>query len=318
MSKVTIALGALSISVLNRGGEVLSNTSPSRAAEFKAVPSVLLMMVLLGSLLLGSAINWVSVYLAMELQTLALFVLVALSTDTAYGAEGGLKYYVLGAVSTGLFLFGCALLYGTTGETGVQAAHLLSMALGGIAPALPQTFITAALLFKLAAAPFHMWAPDVYEGAPTIVTALLATVPKAAVFAILVQIGPVMHVVWFCAILSMAYGSLGALNQTRIKRLMAYSGIGHAGFMLFGIGIGSFSSMQASTVYLLVYMVMAVCSFAVILALYEPEGARGRPRRPLLTGLNGLSTANPVMAGTVALVFFSIAGIPPLMGFLGK
>ena len=298
MSKVTIALGALSISVLNKG----------RAA----VPSVLLMIVLLGSLLLGSAINWVSVYLAMELQTLALFVLVALSTDNAYGAEGGLKYYVLGAVSTGLFLFGCALLYGTTGETGVQAVHLLG---GGIAPL---TFITAALLFKLAAAPFHMWAPDVYEGAPTIVTALLATVPKAAVFAILVQIGPVMHVVWFCAILSMAYGSLGALNQTRIKRLMAYSGIGHAGFMLFGIGIGSFSSMQASTVYLLVYMVMAVCSFAVILALYEPEGARGRPRRPLLAGLNGLSTANPVMAGTVALGFFSIAGIPPLMGFLGK
>ena len=305
MSKVTIALGALSISVLNSG----------RAAANKAVPPVLLMIVLLGSLLLGSAINWVSVYLAMELQTLALFVLVALSTDNAYGAEGGLKYYVLGAVSTGLFLFGCALLYGTTGETSVQAVHLLG---GGIAPVLPQTFITAALLFKLAAAPFHMWAPDVYEGAPTIVTALLATVPKAAVFAILAQIGPVMHVVWFCAILSMAYGSLGALNQTRIKRLMAYSGIGHAGFMLFGIGIGSFSSMQASTVYLLVYMVMAVCSFAVILALYEPEGARGRPLRPLLAGLNGLSTANPVMAGTVALVFFSIAGIPPFMGFLGK
>lgn len=303
VSKVTIALGALSIFVLNKG----------RAAESKAVPSVLLMIVLLGSLLLVSAINWVSVYLAMELQTLALFVLVALSTDNAYGVEGGLKYYVLGAVSTGLFLFGCALLYGTTGETGVQAARLLSM--GGIAP---QTLITVALLFKLAAAPFHMWAPDVYEGAPTIVTALLATVPKAAVFAILVQIGPVMHVVWFCAILSMAYGSLGALNQTRIKRLMAYSGIGHAGFLLFGIGIGSFSSMQASTVYLFVYMVMAVCSFAVILALYEPEGVRGQPRRPLLAGLNGLSTANPVMAGTVVLVFFSIAGIPPLVGFLGK
>ena len=116
MSKVTIALGALSISVLNTG----------RAA----VPSVLLMIVLLGSLLLGSAVNWVSVYLAMELQTLALFVLVALSSDNAYGAEGGLKYYVLGAVSTGLFLFGCALLYGTTGETGMQAVHLLSMALG--------------------------------------------------------------------------------------------------------------------------------------------------------------------------------------------
>ena len=303
VSKVTIALGALSIFVLNKG----------RAAESKAVPSVLLMIVLLGSLLLVSAINWVSVYLAMELQTLALFVLVALSTDNAYGVEGGLKYYVLGAVSTGLFLFGCALLYGTTGETGVQAARLLSM--GGIAP---QTLITVALLFKLAAAPFHMWAPDVYEGAPTIVTALLATVPKVAVFAILVQIGPVMHVVWFCAILSMAYGSLGALNQTRIKRLMAYSGIGHAGFLLFGIGIGSFSSMQASTVYLFVYMVMGVCSFAVILALYEPEGARGHPRRPLLAGLNGLSTANPVMAGTVVLVFFSIAGIPPLVGFLGK
>ena len=136
VSKVKIALGALSISMLNRGDEVLSSTLLSHAAEFKAVPTVLLIMVLLGSLLLGSAINWVSVYLAMELQTLALFVVVALSTDTANGAKGSLKYYVLGAVSTGLFLFGCALLHGTTSETGMQAAHLLSIALGDIAPAL--------------------------------------------------------------------------------------------------------------------------------------------------------------------------------------
>lgn len=296
-----IALSALSISVLNQG----------RAA----VPPVLLLIVLLGSLLLGSAINWVSIYLAMELQTLALFVLVARGTNNTYGAEGGLKYYVLSAVSTGLFLFGCALSYGITGTTSARHVIILTPE---IVSKLPPAFITIALLFKLGAAPYHMWVPDVYEAAPTIVTAWLATVSKAAVFAILVQIGPAVQVVWCSVISSMWYGSLGALNQTRIKRLLAYSGIGHVGFMLFGIGMGSFSSLQASTVYLLVYMVMAVCSFTIILALYEPEGTRGRPRRPLLAGLSGLSIANPVMAGTVVMVFFSNAGIPPLIGFLGK
>jgi len=150
-------------------------------------------------------------------------------------------------VSSGLFLFGCALLYGLTGETSIQGIN------SAVGTDVGKILITISLLFKLSAAPFHMWAPDVYEGAPTTTTALLATVPKIGVFSILVQIGPVTNVVLVCAVLSIVYGAIGALNQTKIKRLLAYSGIGHMGFILFGIAIGSFESIQASLIYMVIY-----------------------------------------------------------------
>lgn len=265
---------------------------------------ILILIVVLSSLLLVSSVNWLSIYLAIELQTLTLFILVAIKRDSAYSTEGGLKYFVLGAVSSGLFLFGCALLYGLSGETSIQGINsILTADVGKI-------LITVSLLFKLSVAPFHMWAPDVYEGAPTIITALLSTVPKIGIFSILVQIGPIINVVLICAIFSIICGSIGALNQTKIKRLLAYSGIGHMGFVLFGVAIGSLESIQASLIYMIIYVVMSICSFSIILSL--------KLTKNLIVEVSGVSRENPVIALTLALTFLSIAGIPPLAGFLSK
>lgn len=296
LSKIIIVVGSVSLLLM------YSPLNLDKMNEGSWI--ILILIVVLSSLLLVSSLNWLSIYLAMELQTLTLFILVAIKRDSAYSTEAGLKYFVLGAVSSGLFLFGCALLYGVTGEISIQGINsVLTADVGKI-------LITVSLLFKLSVAPFHMWAPDVYEGAPTIITALLATVPKVAVFSILVQIGAVTNVVLVCALLSIVYGSVGALNQTKIKRLLAYSGIAHMGFTLFGVAIGSFESIQASLIYIIVYVIMSICSFSIILSL--------ELRKDLIIEFSGLSRDNPVIALTLGLIFLSIAGIPPLTGFLSK
>jgi len=296
ISKFIIIIGSISL--------LLMGTEENIMVRPQLSSSILILIVALSSLLLVSSVNWLSIYLAIELQTLTLFILTALRRDSAYGTEAGLKYFVLGAVSSGLFLFGCALLYGLTGETSIQGINsLLTADVGKI-------LITISLLFKLSAAPFHMWAPDVYEGAPTVITALLATVPKVGVFSILVQIGPVINVVLVCAILSIICGAIGALNQTKIKRLLAYSGIGHIGFILFGIAIASFESIQASLIYIIIYVIVSICSFTIILSLSLTKD--------LIIEISGLSRDNPVIGLTLALTFLSTAGIPPLAGFLSK
>jgi len=296
ISKFIIIIGSISL--------LLMGTEENIMVRPQLSSSILILIVALSSLLLVSSVNWLSIYLAIELQTLTLFILTALRRDSAYGTEAGLKYFVLGAVSSGLFLFGCALLYGLTGETSIQGINsLLTADVGKI-------LITISLLFKLSAAPFHMWAPDVYEGAPTVITALLATVPKVGVFSILVQIGPVINVVLVCAILSIICGAIGALNQTKIKRLLAYSGIGHMGFILFGIAIASFESIQASLIYIIIYVIVSICSFTIILSLSLTKD--------LIIEISGLSRDNPVIGLTLALTFLSTAGIPPLAGFLSK
>lgn len=259
---------------------------------------------MLGSLLLVSSVNWFSIYLALELQALTLFILVAIKKNSAYSAEAGLKYFVLGAVSSGVFLFGCALLYGVSGEMSIQGVN--SVLIGDMG----KIWITVSLLFKLSVAPFHMWAPDVYEGAPTITTALLAIMPKIGVFFVLVQVGLVSNVVLFCGVLSVIYGAIGALNQTKMKRLLAYSGIGHLGFILLGVAIGSFESIQASLVYIIIYFIMSICGFSVLLFL--------RLTRSLIIEVSGLFRENVVIGLTLGLTFLSTAGIPPLAGFLGK
>lgn len=294
ISKAIIVIGSTSL--------LLMGSKVSRDKERSS--SILILIVALSSLLLVSSVNWLSIYLAIELQTLILFILAALRRDSAYSTEAGLKYFVLGAVSSGLFLFGCALLYGLTGETSIQGINSVLIADVG------KILITISLLFKLSAAPFHMWAPDVYEGAPTTTTALLATIPKVGVFSILVQIGPVTNVVLVCGVLSIVYGAIGALNQTKIKRLLAYSGIGHMGFTLFGVAVGSFESVQASLIYIIIYIIMTICSFSIILSL--------KLTKDLIIEVSGLSRDNPVIALTLALTFLSIAGIPPLAGFLSK
>lgn len=288
----------------------LSSLNPSAAwgrgefSEGYIGSPILILIVAFSSLLLVSSINWLSIYLAIELQTLTLFILAALKRDSSYSTEAGLKYFVLGAVSSGIFLFGCALLYGLTGETSIQGINSILTADVG------KVLITISLLFKLSAAPFHMWAPDVYDGSPTTITALLAIVPKVGVFSILIQIGPVTNVVLLCAVFSMIYGAIGALNQTKIKRLLAYSGIAHMGFILFGVAIGSFESIQATLIYLIIYVIMGICSFSIILSL--------KLTKDLIVELSGLSRKNPVIALTLALTFLSTAGVPPLAGFLSK
>lgn len=294
--KFIIIIGSISILLMSVGEEII--VRPTQSAP------ILILIVALSSLLLVSSINWFSIYLAIELQTLTLFILVALKRDSAYSTEASLKYFVLGAVSSGLFLFGCVLLYGLTGTTSVQEIN------SNLTADIGKILVTISLLFKLSVVPFHMWAPDVYEGSPTVVTALLATVPKIGVFSILVQVGPVTNVVIICAVLSIVYGAVGALNQTKIKRLLAYSGIGHMGFILFGLGLGSFESIQAGLIYMIIYVIMSICSFSILLSL--------NLTKDFIIEVRELSRKTFVVALTLAFTFLSTAGIPPLAGFLSK
>ena len=294
--KFIIIIGTISILLMSVGEEII--VRPTRSAP------ILVLIVTLSSLLLVSSINWFSIYLAIELQTLTLFILVALKRESAYSTEASLKFFVLGAVSSGLFLFGCVLLYGATGTTSVQEIN------SNLTADVGKILVTISLLFKLSAVPFHMWAPDVYEGSPTIITALLTTVPKIGVFSILVQVGPVTNVVLICAVLSIVYGAVGALNQTKVKRLLAYSGIGHMGFMLFGLAIGSFESIQAGLIYMIIYVIMSINSFSILLSL--------NLSKDFIIEVKELSRKNPVVGVTLAFIFLSTAGIPPLAGFLSK
>nr|YP_654318.1 NADH dehydrogenase subunit 2 [Agaricia humilis]ABG02292.1 NADH dehydrogenase subunit 2 [Agaricia humilis] len=270
-------------------------------------------MVALGSLCLVSSSNWLSVYLAIELSALSLFILVAQKGGSGQSAEAGLKYFVLGALSSGLFLFGCALLCGSTGGTHISYISLAlnpGLDFSEIRVPIGSLLIVVALLFKLSVAPFHMWAPDVYDGAPTTTTALLAIVPKVGYFSLLVLIGSAVNILLVGALFSIFVGAVGALNQTKVKRLLAYSGVGHMGFVLWGIEVGSFESIQASLIYVVLYVIMSICVFAIILALGTVKS--------LIVEFSGLSRRLPVLALTLALTFLSIAGIPPLVGFLGK
>lgn len=266
--------------------------------------SLLMLLLVLGAILLISSVNWISIYLAIELQTLVLFIQVALKKNSPYSVEAGLKYFILSALSSSLFLFGTAVLYSNTGEINIQGIN--SILINDVGKIL----ITISLLFKFTAAPFHMWAPDVYQGAPTIITGLLATVPKISIFSILLQITPIINIILLSAIISIIWGAIGALNQSNIKRLIAYSGINHMGFILLGIGINTFESIQASFIYIIIYLITTICSFAVILSL--------NLKKNLIIEISGLGKHDPIKGITLSLIFLSIAGVPPLAGFLAK
>ena len=266
--------------------------------------SLLMVLLILGGILLISSANWISIYLAIELQTLILFIQITLKKNSPYGSEAGLKYFILSALSSSLFLFGCALLYGCTGEISVQGVNsILIIDVGKI-------LITISLLFKFTAAPFHMWAPDVYQGAPTIITALLATVPKISIFSILLQISPVINIILLSSLISIIWGAIGALNQANLKRLIAYSSINHMGFILLAIGINTFESIQASLIYIIIYLITTICTFSIILSLGL--------KKNIIIEISGLGRYNPIKGITLSLIFLSIAGVPPLAGFLGK
>ncbi|OCP01253.1 MULTISPECIES: NADH-quinone oxidoreductase subunit NuoN [unclassified Ensifer] len=285
---------------------------------------VLLVLATLGMLLMISANDLISLYLSLELQSLALYVVAAINRDSIRSTEAGLKYFVLGALSSGMLLYGMSLIYGFTGHTGfTEIAAALTAEGRSLGLIFGLVFVLAGLAFKISAVPFHMWTPDVYEGAPTPVTAFFAAAPKVAAMAILVRIvinafEPVVadwqQIIVFISIASMLLGSFAAIGQKNIKRLMAYSSIGHMGYALVGLAAGSMAGVRGVLLYMLIYMVMTLGTFACILAMRRKEGENVEN----VDDLAGLSQTNPFMATVLTILMFSLAGIPPMAGFFGK
>jgi NADH-quinone oxidoreductase subunit N len=284
---------------------------------------VLILLSTLGMLLMIAANDMLSLYLGLELQSLALYVVAAINRDSARSTEAGLKYFVLGALSSGMLLYGISLVYGYTGNTGFEA---IAAALGegerqlGLVFGL--VFVLAGLAFKISAVPFHMWTPDVYEGAPTPVTAFFAAAPKMAAMALFMRVTmgafePIapdwQQIVVFISIASMVLGSIAAIGQRNIKRLMAYSSIGHMGFALVGLAANSEAGARGVVIYMLIYLVMTLGTFAFILAMRRKDGNVEQ-----ISDLAGLSSTNPGMATIMTILMFSLAGIPPLAGFWAK
>jgi NADH-quinone oxidoreductase subunit N len=284
---------------------------------------ILITLATLGMMAMVSATDMLSLYLGLELQSLALYVVAAIRRDTVRSTESGLKYFILGSIASGILLYGMSMVYGFTGTTnfGVLADSLSGgeLPLGAL---VGLAFIFAGLCFKVSAVPFHMWTPDVYEGAPTPVTSFFAVAPKIAGLALFIRvaIGPFGGVVedWqqiivLISILSMAVGSFAALRQENIKRLMAYSSIGHVGFALVGLAAGTQDGVTGILVYLGIYLVMNLGTFAVILCMRRNDRMAEE-----ITDLAGLAKTKPLMAAITAILMFSMAGIPPLAGFFGK
>src|SRR5438270_12468833 len=298
------------------------------SAEFLSDPSrpifeysILVLLSTLGMMVLISAGDLIMLYLGLELMSLALYVVAASNRDNAKSTEAGLKYFVLGALSSGMLLYGASLIYGFTGTVsfaGVAAA----VKTGSVGIVFGLVFLLAGLCFKISAVPFHMWTPDVYEGAPTPVTAFFASAPQLAALAVFTRVtltafpGIVtqwQQIVVFVAIASMALGSFAAIGQKNIKRLMAYSSIGHMGFALVGLAAGTPEGAQGVLVYVAIYVSMTLGSFAVILTM-----KRNGQHVENISDFAGLSRTNPLLAFVFAMLLFSLAGIPPLAGFFAK
>ncbi len=311
--------------IATAGALLLSSTDMREGKYLKFEYPVLALLATAGMLMMISANDLIALYFGLELQSLALYVMAAFRRDDVRSSEAGLKYFVLGALSSGMLLYGASLTYGFTGATNFNDIATVALQKGAgqnIGLIFGLVFLLVGLAFKISAVPFHMWTPDVYQGAPTPVTALFAAAPKAAAFALLTRLmitafGGIkpqwQQVLVFIAIASMAIGALGAIGQTNIKRLMAYSSIANMGFALVGLAAASPEGIQGVLIYLAVYLVMTLGAFAVILCMRRESGpVEG------IDDLAGLSTTNPGMAATMALMMFSLAGIPPLAGFWGK
>ncbi|ACO00610.1 NADH-quinone oxidoreductase subunit NuoN [Brucella melitensis] len=284
---------------------------------------VLIVIATLGMLLMVSANSMLTLYLGLELQSLALYVLAAFNRDSVRSTEAGLKYFVLGSLSSGMLLYGISLVYGYTGHIGfVEIAQAVSGGQRELGLVFGLIFILAGLVFKISAVPFHMWTPDVYEGAPTPVTAFFAGAPKMAAMALIIRVvteafAPVTHdwqqVIIFVALASMVLGAFAAIGQRNVKRLMAYSSISHMGYALVGLAAGTVIGVKGVMIYMAIYLAMTLGSFAFILAMRIKDGNVEN-----IDDLAGLSRTNPVLATVMTIFLFSLAGIPPLAGFFGK
>jgi NADH-quinone oxidoreductase subunit N len=283
--------------------------------------SVLILLSTLGMLMLISAADLIALYLGLELMSLPLYVVAASHRNSLRSTEAGLKYFVLGALSSGMLLYGASLTYGFTGTVSFAGiAH--AAAQGGIGLIFGIVFLFAGFCFKVSAVPFHMWTPDVYEGAPTPVTAFFAAAPKVAGMAMFVRTAVMafpgitsqwQQIVVFVSIASMALGSFAAIGQRNFKRLMAYSSIGHMGFALVGLAAGTSEGVQGVLVYVAIYVTMTLGVFAVILSM-----RRGASMVESIDQLAGLARTQPTTAFFLAMLLFSMAGVPPLAGFFAK
>ncbi|MFN4153707.1 MAG: NADH-quinone oxidoreductase subunit NuoN [Paracoccaceae bacterium] len=283
---------------------------------------ILVTLATIGMMVMVSAGDLMTLYMGLELQSLALYVVAAMRRDSTKSSEAGLKYFVLGALSSGLFLYGASLAYGFAGTT--QFAGILST-LDGDTPVgltIGLVFMLAALAFKVSAAPFHMWTPDVYEGSPTPITAFFATAPKVAAMALIARLvhdgfggipGEWTQVLAALAVVSMFLGAIAAIGQRDIKRLMAYSSIAHMGFALVGLAAGTAGGVQAMLIYMAIYVTMNVGTFAFILSMERD----GRPVTDIQS-LNMFSKKEPLKALALLVLMFSLAGVPPMLGFFGK
>jgi NADH-quinone oxidoreductase subunit N len=294
-----------------------------RARAMKAEYPLLILFATLGMSIMVSATDLITLYIGLELNSLAAYVLAAFLRTDDRSAEAGLKYFVLGALASGILLYGMSLTYGFTGTTsfaGIRAAlagDLSTGALFGI------VFVLAGLAFKISAVPFHMWTPDVYEGAPTPVTTFFATAPKVAALALTMRVAldafgtqsaAWQQIVIFAALASIVVGALGAIGQVNIKRLMAYSSINNVGFILIGLAAATPQGASAMLVYLAIYVAMSLGGFVAVLMLKDAAG----DQLEAIADMAGLSRTRPMLAAAFAMILFSLAGIPPLFGFWGK
>jgi NADH-quinone oxidoreductase subunit N len=315
-AKLLILAGA-AFSIL-LAGEFFSGATMSRFE----LP-VLMLLATLGMMLMVSAGSFLSLYMGLELQSLALYVLAAFNRDHLRSTEAGLKYFVLGALSSGMLLYGISFLYGFTGSVSFAAiaavVHQSGVSLGLL---FGLVFLVAGLAFKVSAVPFHMWTPDVYEGAPTPVTGYFATAAKVAALclflrAILIPFPDALaqwrQIIVFISVLSMALGAIAAIGQTNIKRLMAYSSIGHMGYALLGLAAGTAVGARGVLIYLAIYVFTNLGVFAGIQAM-----RRGGQAVEGIADLAGLSRTCPRLAAVFAMLFMSLAGVPPLAGFFAK
>lgn len=314
-AKVVILLSAAAVLVMGKdymlGRDLLRFEYP-----------LLIALAVVGMMMMVSAGDLMALYMGLELQSLALYVVASLRRDSAKSTEAGLKYFVLGALSSGLLLYGASLTYGFAGTTvfsGIIAATEGGVSLGLL---FGLVFMTAGFAFKVSAAPFHMWTPDVYEGAPTPVTAFFATAPKVAAMALFARvvhdafgnsIGDWQQIVAFLSVVSMFLGAIAAIGQRNIKRLMAYSSIAHMGFALMGLAAGTAFGVQAMLVYMAIYVTMNVGTFAFILSLEKD----GMPVTDI-QALQLYSKREPLKALAMLVLLFSLAGVPPMLGFFGK
>ncbi len=302
---------------------VIAPSSLEKSGAMRAEYPVLIVLAAVGMGVMVSATDLITLYIGLELNSLAAYVLASFARNDERSAEAGLKYFVLGALASGILLFGMSLLYGFTGSTGFEA---IGKAMAGdisMGKLLGLIFVLSGLAFKISAAPFHMWTPDVYEGAPTPITAFFASAPKVAASALLIrvtieafgnQIAAWQQIIIVISLMSIIIGAVGAIGQLNLKRLLAYSSINNVGFLLIGLAAGTEAGVAGMLTYLVIYVLMTLGGFICLMQLTGSDGTI----KEGIADIAGLSKTQPMLAAALAVFMFSLAGIPPLFGFWGK